>query len=161
MPFFTTDILPFTEDHYVVTNRISYLGLRYEFNCITGSDGENTIGIFLSDYAKEANKISLCRGLSLSDYIISTTIKRHWINEILNGIKTSEFKGNTDYWNKRLRRFIGHDFDINPTYINFLCGKMSYKFRIKNIILHATPGYIDGIDYNSYWQIVLWYRVRW
>jgi len=86
---------------------------------------------------------------------ISTTIKGLWMDKILSGEKTSEYKGNSDFWWKRLTKFIGHRFDKEPVFITFLRGRMSYKYRVKCVLFYPVPKEIDGVVYDCYWEIRL------
>ena len=77
------------------------------------------------------------------------------MDKILNGTKKYEYKGATEYWNKRLSKFIL--FSKGELGINFLCGQKSYKFIVAEIIRWSgtMPRNIDGTDYKSYYQIQL------
>jgi len=74
---------------------------------------------------------------------ISTTIKRVWLDKILSGEKTSEFKVASDFWKKRLT--CGH-YAPGELGINFLCGRVAVKYEVLWIQLWALPGQIKNID---------------
>lgn len=102
---------------------------------------------------------------------LSTTIKKKYMCQILSGEKTSEFKGMTRHWTRRiynLMESLTYDRDSPPEYemykahdigINFLCGMKSYKFEVTEIIHHQTPKKIDGVKYKTYWEIKLGERL--
>lgn len=64
--------------------------------------------------------------------MISTTIKRFYMDQILSGKKRTEFKEYNEYWCKRLP---GNRSGI----INFLCGQISYKYTYTDIEVVLTP----------------------
>lgn len=63
---------------------------------------------------------------------ISTTIKKVHMDAILSGLKTIEYKGSKAFWRLRLKPLMFCDFD-EDIYINFLCGRKSYKFEVIDI----------------------------
>ncbi len=84
---------------------------------------------------------------------ISTTIKKKYMDKILSGKKTSEYKKATDFWEKRLSKYVGtHDGDLG---INFLCGQESYKFRVRQVA-RGSDFEID-IDGEPVWE---WYEIH-
>jgi len=98
---------------------------------------------------------------------ISTTIKRTWMNLILEGSKTIEYKVASDYWKKRLEKYVTHRIDrrkdtVNAEHrvkelgINFLCGRECYKYRV-DYVKHVTGGRmeIDGTDATEWYEIHL------
>ena len=94
---------------------------------------------------------------------ISTTIKKKYMELILSGKKTTEYKENTEYWNKRLNK-IKNKKNIA---INFLCGRINYKFEV--ILIEAFFDYsndgcfidIDGKKVYEWWEIRLGKRIKW
>lgn len=93
---------------------------------------------------------------------ISTTIKRKWMDKILTGEKTSEFKNASDFWNKRLFKYIGTDIVKNGSTITFLCGRKVYRYIIKNVLYYpcnTPPKEIDGKLCSIYWEIQLGERL--
>lgn len=93
---------------------------------------------------------------------ISTTIKKVYMDQILEGNKTSEFKGCSDYWNTRIYKILENDSSgDNEVMINFLCGRVSYKYEVRFIILHncGCSKMIDGIEFSEYWEIQLGRRL--
>lgn len=89
--------------------------------------------------------------------MLSTTIKKVWMDKILSGEKKVEYKGATDYWKKRIC------WPNCPTEINFLCGQKSYRYKIPRIVqcvdaLH--PKDIDGVLFSEWYEIELGERVR-
>jgi len=89
-------------------------------------------------------------------YYISTTIKKIWMDKILSGEKTSEFKVASVFWIKRLTGArIVLDQLQQPVRINFLCGQIAYKFIVKEILFHNKPMVIDGVKTQMYYEIKL------
>ena len=90
---------------------------------------------------------------------ISTTIKRKWMDKILSGEKTSEFKGDTEFWNKRINKILRakmNEIGCEEVIITFLCGQISYKYKVLAIHKNIDGGMdIDGIFYKKYWKIEL------
>ncbi len=88
-------------------------------------------------------------------YWISTTIKKTYMDKILDGTKKYEYKGASEYWIKRISKFM--DFTMGELGINFLCGQKSYKFIVADITKWSgtMPRDIDGTEYKSYYQIQL------
>lgn len=86
--------------------------------------------------------------------LISTTIKREYMDLILKGEKKVEYKAPNEYWIKRLgiRHLI---LGLNPPkekehkVINFLCGRKSYKYKINKITLDKTPDELIGWFHSS------------
>jgi len=83
---------------------------------------------------------------------ISTTIKRKWLDKILSGEKEQEYKGATEFWNKRLTKILECGEEIG---INFLCGRESYKFEVMDINHYYGMREIDGTEYESFYEIRL------
>jgi len=53
------------------------------------------------------------------------------MDRILEGKKTIELKKASDFWKKRLEKYVGkHSGDLG---INFLCGQKSHKFKVPRI----------------------------
>lgn len=90
---------------------------------------------------------------------ISTTIKKIYMDKILSGEKTSEYKANTPFWNKRLIKYINRLTDEDPLIITFLCGQKSYKYYVKDVICVPLPMVIDGKKVDCYWEIQLGKKV--
>ena len=91
---------------------------------------------------------------------ISTTIKRVWLDKILSGEKTSEFKVASDFWMKRLT--CGH-YAPGELGINFLCGRKAVKYNVTRIVFWGMPGQrmnIDGKVVKEWYEIVLGERIR-
>lgn len=92
---------------------------------------------------------------------ISTTIKKIYLDNILVNNKTSEYKGASEFWIKRLEKYIGpHENDLG---INFLCGKMSVKFFVKEVHRYNPIGFpytIDGVEFKSYYDIKIGNRIE-
>lgn len=86
--------------------------------------------------------------------MISTTIKRKWINQILLGAKTSELKAYTKHWKDRLEKYLG-DHGTGECYIKFLCGRLVYKYWVMKIELHPDSKNIDGKICQPYFEIFL------
>lgn len=63
--------------------------------------------------------------------MISTTIKRKWMDKILSGEKTVEYKPVNDYWKPRID-------GKRHTMINFLCGHE--MLRIESIVTPLDIG---------------------
>lgn len=95
--------------------------------------------------------------------IISTTIKRKWLDKILSGEKKIEYKGDTLFWNKRLCKIVRAKMlqpDIKVI-INFLCGRESYKFQVLAVERNIDSGMdIDGTFYEKYWEIHLGEQIK-
>lgn len=91
---------------------------------------------------------------------ITTTIKKVYMDKILSGEKTSEYKTNSEFWNKRLTKFVGQCFDEDPVIITFLCGRKSYKYRVLNVMCVPLPKEIDGVVSDCYWDIRLGKRME-
>jgi hypothetical protein len=84
--------------------------------------------------------------------MISTTIKKEYMEAILKGEKKVEYKSINPYWNKRiltrqayLEILVGKNAIEQHKVINFLCGRKSYKFKIKKITLDRTPTELEMI----------------
>lgn len=98
---------------------------------------------------------------------ISTIIKKKWMDKILSGEKTSEYKVSSNFWGKRIENLADnltfdrtsdpnhHRFIAKDISINFLCGRKSYKYKVTEIIRHFTPMMIDGVSCNKYIEIKL------
>lgn len=102
---------------------------------------------------------------------ISTTIKKKFMDLILSGLKKSEYKGYTGFWNKRINNLLPNlkqgtvqirtiHYNCVNVKINFLCGQKSYKYNVLSITLHNSPLRIDGEIHGSYWQISLGARIQ-
>lgn len=93
---------------------------------------------------------------------ISTTIKKKYMDKILEGKKTIEYKKASEYWEKRLNKYreYGRE-DYSDVGINFLCGQKSYKFEVKNVSLwyHTDGLEIDGEMVRHVFHIVLGKRL--
>ena len=88
---------------------------------------------------------------------ISTTIKRKWLDQILSGIKTVEYKGATPFWRARLDKLRYTD---EPRVITFLCGRESYKFKVKGVYLVGQFKVIEGTGYRHYYEIHLGEQIQ-
>jgi len=84
---------------------------------------------------------------------ITTTIKRKYMDQILSGIKTVEYKGYTDFWSTRINRVLHNPVYPDNCVINFLCGQKAYKYKITKIELQVGPREIDGAKYDKYYEI--------
>lgn len=89
---------------------------------------------------------------------ISTTIKKKWMVKILSGEKTIEYKGATDFWRPRLDKImINHsDKEIG---INFLYGRVPYKYKVENIYYYYGDRVIDGVLHHGFYEIHLGDRI--
>ncbi len=93
---------------------------------------------------------------------ISTTIKKKYMELILSGKKTTEYKENTEFWNKRLNKIMNK----RNIAINFLCGRINYKFEVKIIIPYfdySNDGCFIDIDEKKvyeWWEIRLGKRIK-
>ena len=83
---------------------------------------------------------------------VSTTIKRKWMDKILSGEKTIEYKGATEFWNTRLNKLLYCGEEIS---INFLCGRVSYKFKVIRIFYYDNDRVIDGVLHKGFFEIHL------
>lgn len=90
---------------------------------------------------------------------ISTTIKRRWLNEILSGEKKIEYKEATTHWITRLDKYRGkHRY--GDLYINFLCGRISHKFVVREVRRNIGSMNIDGKDVSEYYEIHLGTEIK-
>lgn len=87
---------------------------------------------------------------------ISTTIKKEYMDRILNGDKNCELKGDTVFWSKRLDKLIGK----GNVAINFLCGQESYKFKVNSITKFEHPIIIDEVNYDGHYEILIGDRLN-
>lgn len=90
---------------------------------------------------------------------ISTTIKRKYMNKIMEGTKKIEYKADIKFWNVRLSKLV--DVDDDMIIINFLCGRKSYKYYVIEIKRCFS---LDGIIFNDkfhywWWEIHLGPRI--
>jgi hypothetical protein len=84
---------------------------------------------------------------------LTTTIKRCYMDLILSGKKTIEYKGYIDHWKKRIDKILkdpGYPADYG---INFLCGQIAYKYKITKIVLVDSPKEIAGTTYPKHYEI--------
>ena len=88
---------------------------------------------------------------------ISTTIKRKWLDQILSGIKTVEYKGATPFWRKRLNKLLYCGEDV---VITFLCGRVAYKFKVVKIFYYEGSRVIEGTCYNAFYEIHLGEQIK-
>ena len=90
-------------------------------------------------------------------YWISTTIKKKYMEKILNGEKTMECKGATPFWEKRLDKLMM----AGSVGINFLCGNKPYKFQVTGITKTRNKNgrLIDGVMYYVYYKIDIGDRI--
>lgn len=93
-------------------------------------------------------------------YVISTTIKKKWLDEILSGKKTSEFKGDTAFWHNRILKGITKLEGKEEVNINFLCGRNSYMYKVKAITHHKKTYKIDEQEFPAYFDIELGEQVN-
>lgn len=104
---------------------------------------------------------------------ISTTIKKVYMDQILAGTKKIEYKGNTEFWNKRLIKFTESknlvdnkvnchilSYKVPNVVITFLCGSQPYKYKVEKISYVPERKHIDGIIYDVHWQIHLGDRIQ-
>jgi len=89
---------------------------------------------------------------------ITTTIKKEYLDKILSGEKTIEYKGNTEFWSTRLDKLM---LIQDKVIINFICGRKSYKFEVWRIERQEDfNGFIiNNKSYNSYFKIYLGNRI--
>jgi len=87
---------------------------------------------------------------------ITTTIKCVYLDKIISGEKTHEFKGKTKFWKTRLDKLLDYD---GPIGINLLCGQEAVKFDVPRIIWWDKEGKIDGKTYDSYYAIEIGERL--
>ena len=78
------------------------------------------------------------------------------MDRILEGKKRHEYKVESPFWKKRLEPLLDCDERIN---VNFLCGQLSYKFKVKYVKHHNMKGVIDGIKCDSFYVIGLHYEI--
>lgn len=97
---------------------------------------------------------------------ISTTIKKVYMDKILSGEKRIEFKGYTPYWKERLDPFVGRTRimqykGLDGLGINFLCGRLSYKYQVIGVYRHRLKEPIDiaGKKFKKYYTIHLGVRI--
>lgn len=83
---------------------------------------------------------------------ISTTIKRVWMDKILSGEKTIEYKGAIPHWRARLHKFLYCGEDIQ---ITFLCGRKPYRFEVLKIFYYEGDRIIDGTLHRAFYEIHL------
>lgn len=85
--------------------------------------------------------------------MISTTIKKVYMDQILSGKKTVEYKGLSEFWKSRLQKLTDRD----NLAINFLCGQASYKYAVKKVVqVTSNTGMdIDGTMCHSWYEIHL------
>ena len=74
--------------------------------------------------------------------MLSTTIKKVFMDRILSGEKKVEYKENTRYWQDRIKG--------DATVINFLCGQKFYKYKINRIRCIKTPRGVRTVIKTSY-----------
>lgn len=70
--------------------------------------------------------------------MISTTIKRKYMDAILSGQKDVEYKAYNEYWCKRLH---GNSSGV----INFLCGQQCYKYKYTAVDVIDTPQSVSDV----------------
>lgn len=84
---------------------------------------------------------------------ITTTIKRKWMDLILNEEKHTELKEAKNFWDKRLEKHLGeHHGDLG---INFLCGQEHYKYEVRCV--YKVIGHPNNIDGNV---VDVWYGIK-
>lgn len=92
-------------------------------------------------------------------YWISTTIKKKWLDKILDGTKTSEYRKATPFW---MNRFLHISITMpQKVGLNLLCGRLAYKFDVISLLEHEddTPFDLDGEKVYHYFEIVLGERI--
>jgi len=91
--------------------------------------------------------------------IISTTIKREFLDPILAGSKHFERKRSSKFWDRRLNKFVG--CKRGAVAISFLCGRAGYKFIVLGVRRYkgALPVDIAGTVTNDYYEIELGDRI--
>lgn len=92
--------------------------------------------------------------------MITTTINKEYMDEILTGVKKIEYKGKTEFWEKRLEKLMKIlENKIEEVEINFLCGQKAYKYHVRKIVKINLSQYggreIAGIRYDEFYQIHL------
>ena len=97
---------------------------------------------------------------------ISTTIKKEYMKQILDGEKKIEYKGYIPFWKKRLDRFVSRTKlmrykGLVGVGINFLCGKLSYKYQVIGVYFHTVKKPIDivGQEFKKYYTIHIGERI--
>jgi len=90
---------------------------------------------------------------------ISTTIKGKYMEKILSGEKSVEYKEASEFWEKRLKKYIGdHEEGLG---INFICGQEVYKFEVTRVSIRTTMSIeIDGKEVDRYYKIFLGERIE-
>ena len=91
---------------------------------------------------------------------ITTTIKWSWLEMILSGEKTIEYKVAKEFWRVRLDKLIGL-YDV-PIGINFIVKKKAYKFEVTKIVYREEtkkPFIIDGMETYQWYEIHLGKRL--
>jgi len=101
--------------------------------------------------------------------MISTTIKLEYMELILAGSKKIEYKGNSDFWRDRLVKHLDPNcyrdwegclsFTTPGLVINFLCGRIHYKYHVEKIQLICKQMDIAGEVHDSYFEIHLGNRL--
>jgi len=93
---------------------------------------------------------------------ISTTIKQKYMDQILSGEKKYEYKELKEYWESRIDRMLKKFEETGDTdmRINFLCGRICYKFKIKSIEKFENVRInIDGVLCMGYYAIEIGERL--
>lgn len=89
---------------------------------------------------------------------ISTTIKRKYLDMILDYRKFKEYKGDSDYWRPRLLPLVGFHF-YDDLDIVFICGRQVVRYKVLAVYHYPTPMNIDGVWYKGYFGIALGRRL--
>ena len=93
---------------------------------------------------------------------ISTTIKKEWLDKILDGTKTVEYKGDTPFWCRRIVP-IKYLTAFGKLGINFPAGwpgyEKCYKFEVPEIEYIKGRRVIDGQTFEACFAIHLGRRI--
>ena len=93
----------------------------------------------------------------------------HWFEEIKSGRKTSEYRKDTDFWQKRLKPYIDdvHYAKISPLFARNVVFQKAYRknpelmeFEIENIIWHSNGIETDLKTEDAVFEIKLGRRLK-
>lgn len=100
-------------------------------------------------------------------YWIPTTIKKKWLELIISGEKTIEYKVDSAHWEPRMAKAMSELAFGREVGASFLCGQESVKYKVTKVEriflpkIRGKPGFdLDGKEVWRYYEVHLGERIE-